>query len=196
MGQTASLKWSTQNVTEARIEPSIGTVSPSGAHNVSPGQTTTYRLTAKGSGGSTTAKVSLAVEPKLLEAGSITAGSGTSDAQGIQETLARFKGAYDSMDINALRREWPSLTQTHADAIKTTFVGLKSIRLNDACDGLPTISGDGAKWTCRETITYVIKEQHQLPAVRHTITFYFKRVGRNWVVDRREGAANVKSASN
>ncbi len=197
MGQTASLRWSTQNTTEVRIDPGIGAVSPSGTKDISPGQPTTYILTAKGQGGhTTTAKIFLAVEAKLPEPGSTTAASGTSDSQGIQETLARFKGAYDSMDINALRREWPSLTQTHADAIKTTFVGLKSIRLNDACDGLPTISGDGAKWTCRETITYVIKEQHQLPAVRHTITFYFKRVGRNWVVDRREGAANVKSASN
>lgn len=169
---------------------------PSGAHDVSPGQTTTYILTAKGSGGSTTAKVSLAVKPKLPEAGSTTAASGSSDAQGIQETLARFKGAYDSMDINALRREWPSLTKTHADAIKTTFVGLKSIRLNDACDGLPAISEDRAMWTCRETITYVIKGQHQIPAVRNAVTFYFKRAGGKWLVDRREGTANVKSASN
>ena len=192
MGQTASLKWSTQNVTEARIEPGIGTVSPNGAHDVSPSQTTTYLLTGKGSGGSTTAKVSLAVVPKSLETESITTASGSSDAQGIQETLARFKGAYDSMDIIALRREWPSLTQTHADAIRTTFVGLKSIRLNDACDGLPAISGDRAMWTCRETITYVIKGQHQIPAVRHTITFYFKRAGGKWFVDRREGAANGK----
>ncbi|HZM11441.1 MAG TPA: hypothetical protein VFC15_14635, partial [Candidatus Limnocylindrales bacterium] len=61
MGQTASLKWSTQNVTKAWIEPGIGTVSPNGAHDVSPGQTTTYMLTAKGRGGSTTAKVLLAV---------------------------------------------------------------------------------------------------------------------------------------
>jgi serine/threonine protein kinase len=196
MGQTASLKWSTQNVTEAWIEPGIGTVSPNGAHDVSPGQTTTYMLTAKGRGGSTTAKVLLAVEPKLPEAGSTTMASGGSDAQGIQETMARFKGAYDSMDINALRREWPSLTQTHAAAIKTTFVGLKSIRLNDACDGLPAISGDRATWTCRETITYVIKGQPQIPTVRNTVTFYFKRAGGKWLVDRREGAANIKSASN
>lgn len=195
-GQTASLKWSTQNVTEARIEPGIGTVSPSGAHDVSPGQTTTYMLTAKGSGGSTTAKVSLAVEPKLREAGSTTAASGSSDAQRIQETLARFKGAYDSMDISALRREWPSLTKTHADAIKTTFVGLKSIRLNDACDGVPAISGDRAKWACRETITYVIEGRRQIPAVRNTITFYFKRAGEKWLVDRREGVGNGKPASN
>jgi len=196
MGQTASLKWSTQNVTEAWIEPGIGTVSPNGAHDVSPGQTTTYMLTAKGRGGSTTAEVLLAVEPKLPEAGSTTMASGGSDAQGIQETMARFKGAYDSMDINALRREWPSLTQTHAAAIKTTFVGLKSIRLNDACDGLPAISGDRARWTCRETTTYVIKGQPQIPTVRNTVTFYFKRAGGKWLVDRREGAANIKSASN
>ena len=186
-GQTANLKWATQNATEIRIEPGIGTVSPNGARDVTPTQTTTYILTAKGSGGSTTAKVNIAVEPKLAAAGS--------DVQSIKETLARFKGAYDSMDINGLRREWPSLTQTQADAIKTTFVGLTSVRLNDNCDGLPAISGDTAEWTCRETINYVIKGQHQIPAVRNTITYYLKKGATRWYVDRREGAANVRSAS-
>ncbi len=192
-GHATSLKWSTENVTEARIEPGIGTVSPNGSRDVSPAQSTTYILTARGSGGSTTAKVYLAVSPKLLEAGAM---SGGLDAQGIRETMARFKGAYDSMDIDALRREWPSLTQTQADAIKTTFVGLTSVRLNDDCDGLPAISGDTAEWTCRETLTYVLKERRQIPPVHNTITFYFKRAGRKWHVDRREGAAHVKSASN
>src|ERR1035441_2855738 len=28
------------------------------------------------------------------------------------------------------------------------------------------------------------------------VTFYFKRAGGKWLVDRREGAANIKSASN
>jgi serine/threonine protein kinase len=185
-GQTANLKWATQNATEIRIEPGIGTVSPNGARDVSPTQTTTYILTAKGSGGSTTAKVNIAVEAKLPS---------PSDVQSIKETLARFKGAYDSMDINALRREWPSLTQTQADAIKTTFVGLSSLRLNDNCDGLPAISGDTAEWTCHETINYVIKGQHQIPAVRNTITYHLKKGATRWYVDRREGAANVSAAS-
>jgi serine/threonine protein kinase len=183
-GQTASLKWTTQNATEVRIDPGIGTVSASGEHDVSPARVTTYVLTAKGSGGSTNAKISIGVEPN------------PADVQAIKETMARFKGAYDSMDINAIRQEWPSLTQTQADAIKTTFVGLTSIRLNDDCEGSPALSGDTAEWTCKEAITYVIKGQHQIPPVRHTITFHFKRASGKWRLDRREGTGAVASASN
>ena len=149
-GQTASLKWTTQNATEVRIDPGLGTVSASGTQDVSPARTTTYVLTAKGSGGNTNAKVSIAVEPN------------SADVQGIKETMARFKGAYDSMDISALRREWPSLAQTQADALKTTFVGLTSIRLNDDCEGSPAISGDMAEWTCKETLSYAQKGAHQI----------------------------------
>jgi serine/threonine protein kinase len=183
-GQTASLKWTTQNATEIRIDPGIGTVSASGTQDVSPARTTTYVLTVRGSGGSTNAKVSIAVAPN------------PADAQGIKETMARFKGAYDSMDISALQREWPSLTQTQADAIKTTFVGLTSIRLNDECEGSPEISGDMAEWTCKETITYFIKGRPQTAPVHHTITFHFKRAGGTWSVVRREGTSTSTSASN
>jgi len=183
-GQTASLKWTTQNATEVRIDPGIGTVSASGTQDVSPARTTTYVLTAKGSGGSTNAKVSIAVAPN------------PADVQSIKETMARFKGAYDSVDISALQREWPSLTQTQADAIKTTFVGLTSIRLNDDCEGSPAISGDMAEWTCKETITYFIKGQPQTTPVHHTIIFHFKRAGGKWSVVRREGTSTSTSASN
>jgi serine/threonine protein kinase len=183
-GQTASLKWTTQNATEVRIDPGIGTVSASGAQDVSPARTTTFVLTARGSGGITNAKVSIAVGPN------------PADVQSIKETMARFKGAYDSMDISALQREWPSLTQTQADAIKTTFVGLTSLRLNDDCEDSPAISGDMAEWTCKETMTYFIKGQHQTTPVRHTITFHFKRAEGKWSVDRREATGTSTSASN
>ena len=183
-GQTTSLKWATQNATEVRIEPGLGTVSPSGAQEVSPVKATIYVLTAKGTGGSVTAKVSIAVEPNPAE------------VQTIKETMARFKGAYDSMDINAVRREWPSLTQTQSDAIKTTFLGLTSVRLNDECDGSPTISGDTAEWTCVETITYVVKGQHQIPAVHNAVVFHFKRAGAKWYIDRREKGHIAKAEGN
>ena len=115
MGQTVTLKWLVQNVVNTHIEPGVGAVPPSGTKDVMPGQTTTYILTAKGqSGRTTTAKVFLVIEPQLPQSRSTTTAAEVSDSQHIQETLARFKGAYDSMDIDALRREWPSLTPTHA----------------------------------------------------------------------------------
>ena len=179
-GQMVTLKWSSQNATDVHIEPGMGDVALSGTHDVSPMQTTTYVLTAKGFGGSTTSKALVTVEPKTSEA----------DVQAIRETLARFKGAYDSMDTKAIRQEWPSLSQTQADAMRTTFGGLTSLQLNDDCNGAPAISGDTAQWTCSETITYVIKGQNAIPPVHNTINYHFKKSGRRWLVDRREAAGN------
>jgi serine/threonine protein kinase len=173
-GETVKLNWTTQNATAVEIDSGIGSVSPTGTRDVSPTRTTSYVLTAKGSGGSTTARTSITVAPD------------PADVQAIDETMARFKGAYDSMDIGALRREWPSLTQTQSDALKTTFLGLASLRLNDDCPGSPSINVDTAEWTCNETISYAAKDKTPIPEVRNGIVFHFRRAGNRWYVDRRQ----------
>jgi len=173
VGHATTLNWTTQNAKSVAISPGIGSVSPTGTHDVSPGKTTTYLLTAQGNGGSATAKVTVAVE------------ADPADLQAIDETMARFKGAYDSMNVDALRREWPSLTQTQADALKTTFLGLKSVTLTDDCPGSPTITGDTAHWTCNETIAYLLKDARQIPNARNTLVFHFKKSNRGWYIDQR-----------
>jgi peptidoglycan-associated lipoprotein len=64
-GQCSTLRWSTENVTDARISPGVGTVSASGNRQVCPSNTTTYELTASGAGGSTSssATVNVTVPP-------------------------------------------------------------------------------------------------------------------------------------
>jgi peptidoglycan-associated lipoprotein len=64
-GQSATLEWTTQNATEVTIEPDLGTVPASGSRSVRPTQSTTYRLTAKGEGGSggATARVTVTAPP-------------------------------------------------------------------------------------------------------------------------------------
>jgi peptidoglycan-associated lipoprotein len=54
-GQSSTLTWQTQNATEVNID-SIGKVAENGSQAVTPNQSTTYQLTAKGAGG--TAQVS------------------------------------------------------------------------------------------------------------------------------------------
>src|SRR6201997_1709831 len=49
-GQSASLTWQTSNATDVSID-GIGAVQPNGSQTVSPTESTTYHLTAKGSGG-------------------------------------------------------------------------------------------------------------------------------------------------
>src|SRR5580704_17754830 len=59
-GQSASLSWQTSNATDVSID-GIGAVQPNGSQSVSPTDSTTYHLTAKGSGGSQEATARLTV---------------------------------------------------------------------------------------------------------------------------------------
>jgi len=59
-GQSASLTWQTTNATDVSID-GIGAVQPNGSQSVSPSDSTTYHLTAKGAGGSQEATTRLTV---------------------------------------------------------------------------------------------------------------------------------------
>ncbi|MFZ0956195.1 MAG: peptidoglycan-associated lipoprotein Pal [Candidatus Sulfotelmatobacter sp.] len=59
-GQSATLSWQTTNATDVSID-GIGAVQANGSQSVSPSASTTYHLTAKGSGGSQEATARLTV---------------------------------------------------------------------------------------------------------------------------------------
>src|SRR5579864_529073 len=59
-GQSATLSWQTSNATDVSID-GIGAVQPNGSQSVSPTESTTYHLTAKGSGGTQEATARLTV---------------------------------------------------------------------------------------------------------------------------------------
>jgi len=63
-GQSAALTWQTTNATDVSID-GIGAVQPNGSQSVSPTDSTTYHLTAKGAGGSqeTTARLTVTQAP-------------------------------------------------------------------------------------------------------------------------------------
>ncbi len=61
-GQSATLSWQTSNATDVSID-GIGAVQPSGSQQVTPTDSTTYHLTAKGSGGTQDATTRLTVAP-------------------------------------------------------------------------------------------------------------------------------------
>ena len=60
-GQSATLRWSSQNATSGTIDNGIGSVDPNGSRQVSPSSTTTYRLTVRGEGGEASQTVTLRV---------------------------------------------------------------------------------------------------------------------------------------
>jgi len=60
-GQSATLTFQTTNATDVSIDQGVGTVQASGSQQVSPSESTTYTLTAKGAGGSQTATARVTV---------------------------------------------------------------------------------------------------------------------------------------
>jgi peptidoglycan-associated lipoprotein len=63
-GQSATLSWQTTGATDVSID-GIGAVQPSGSQQVSPADSTTYHLTAKGAGGTqdATARITVTQPP-------------------------------------------------------------------------------------------------------------------------------------
>src|SRR5205807_10610222 len=59
--QTVTLTWQTTNATDISIDQGVGTVQASGSKQVSPTDSTTYTLTAKGDGGTQTATARVTV---------------------------------------------------------------------------------------------------------------------------------------
>ncbi len=60
-GQSSTLRWVVENASEVVIDQGIGTVPPRGERIVSPGDTTTYRMTARSAGGDAVAAVTVTV---------------------------------------------------------------------------------------------------------------------------------------
>lgn len=65
-GETSTLQWTTVHAQSVQIDQGIGTVGSSGVLVVSPGETTEYRLTASGEGGSTSKAVRVEVTADLV----------------------------------------------------------------------------------------------------------------------------------
>ena len=59
-GQSAKLTWEAENATQVTVEP-MGSVEASGSKSVSPTQSTTYRIVARGPGGSSDSSARLTV---------------------------------------------------------------------------------------------------------------------------------------
>jgi peptidoglycan-associated lipoprotein len=60
-GQSATLTWQTSNATDVSIDSGVGAVQPNGSQQVTPADSTTYTLTAKGAGGTQTATARVTV---------------------------------------------------------------------------------------------------------------------------------------
>lgn len=96
-GRSSTLSWTTQNATEVTLE-GIGRVGPSGSQLVTPSASTTYRLTAKGTGGTqeATARITVTAPPPPT-----TFTPTTTDQELFARSVKDIYFNYDSYELRA-----------------------------------------------------------------------------------------------
>lgn len=97
-GQSATLSWQTSNATDVSID-GIGAVQPSGSQQVNPTDSTTYHLTAKGSGGTQDATTRLTVAPPAAATTAPPSSATEEDLFG--QTVKDVYFDYDKSDIRS-----------------------------------------------------------------------------------------------
>lgn len=130
-GQSATLRWSVSDATDVTISPAVGTVSARGDRQVSPTDTTTYTLSAKGPGGteSATATVTVTVPPPPPPA--------PEAKKSLQELLStEVQDAYYDYDKSDIREDARATLTKDADALKRIFAELPdaNVVLEGHCD--------------------------------------------------------------
>jgi serine/threonine-protein kinase len=194
-GQETKLSWATQNANEVAIDQGIGNVEASGSRAVRPARSTTYVLTAKGPGGSVSESVQVAVvaaatpvpAPAPVASVAPTAPPENPDIKAVHETIEqRYREAYESMAIDELQQVWPTITKPQKDAINGTFKMYKAIKVRYTC-AQPVMSGDTARCTCGESVTYTTNDNKRQPPVSVSIVFELKKNGGTWYVQNRHG---------
>jgi peptidoglycan-associated lipoprotein len=96
-GQSSTLTWQTTNATDVSID-GIGAVQPNGSQPVSPSDSTTYHLTAKGAGGTQDATTRLTVTPPPVVQAPTPS---PSDEDLFGQTIKDVYFDYDKSDVRA-----------------------------------------------------------------------------------------------
>jgi peptidoglycan-associated lipoprotein len=99
-GQSATLTWQTSNATDVSID-GIGAVQPSGSQQVTPGNSMTYHLVAKGSGGTQEATTRLTVTQPPPPPPPPAAAPSPSDEDLFGQNVKDIYFDYDKSDIRA-----------------------------------------------------------------------------------------------
>ena len=124
-GGSASLTWQTSNATDVSID-GIGAVQPNGSQSVSPTDSTTYHLVAKGSGGTQEATARLTVTPAAAPPPATTS---VSDEDLFSQNVKDIYFDYDKADIRADQR-----SSIQADMTFLTQHSNISITIEGHCD--------------------------------------------------------------
>ena len=113
-GESSTLRWEVANATEVTIDNGIGTVAARGSKQVSPSANTTYRMTAKGSGGDAIAAATVSVTtppPPPPPPPPVKASLSERMSKDVQDVFFDY-------DKSEVREDARATLQRNADAIK------------------------------------------------------------------------------
>jgi peptidoglycan-associated lipoprotein len=125
-GQSATLTWSTENATDVALDGNK--VDPSGSQTVSPTQTTTYHLTAKGAAGTQEATAQVAVIPKATPTPTPVPTPTVTDDQLFAQMVKDIYFDYDKADLR------PDAQQSLAQAAQVIKQKGWKVQIEGNCD--------------------------------------------------------------
>jgi peptidoglycan-associated lipoprotein len=125
-GQSATLTWSTENATDVALDGNK--VDPSGSQTVSPTQTTTYHLTAKGAAGTQEATAQVSVTPKATPTPTPVPTPTVTDDQLFAQMVKDIYFDYDKADLR------PDAQQAMAQAAQIIKQKGWKVQIEGNCD--------------------------------------------------------------
>ena len=125
-GQSATLTWSSENATDVALDGNK--VDPSGSQTVSPTQTTTYHLTAKGAAGTQEATAQVAVIPKATPTPTPVPTPTVTDDQLFAQMVKDIYFDYDKADLR------PDAQQSLAQAAQVIKQKGWKVQIEGNCD--------------------------------------------------------------
>lgn len=133
-GQSAILRWTVSNATNIAIDNGIGTVPATGNRRITPGETTTFALTAEGPGGNATARATVTVTaPPPPPAPPVVR-----DTKGTLESRVQsdLRDALFDYDSNNIRDDARAVLTADADALKKILADFpgSSVNVEGHCD--------------------------------------------------------------
>jgi peptidoglycan-associated lipoprotein len=125
-GQSATLTWSTENATDVALDGNK--VDPSGSQTVSPTQTTTYHLTAKGAAGTQEATAQISVTAKATPTPTPAPTPTVTDDQLFAQMVKDIYFDYDKSDLR------PDAQQALAQAAQVIKQKGWKVQIEGNCD--------------------------------------------------------------
>jgi hypothetical protein len=153
-GQSSTLTWTTQNATSVSIDQGIGSVALNGSKSVSPHQTTTYTLTAKGDGGTVKCQTTVTVTSNPPPSCTLSANPDTI-TQGQSSTLT-----------------WTTDNATSATIDQgigsVSLDGSKSVTPSQTTTYTLTATGPGGTVKCHTTVTVITPQNGCIQILKET----------------------------